>query len=79
MSKDKMTPERYAVDAMNIAIGALKALKNSESDLDFVIFKLQNAIDKFDPRCDHDWEAAKSPIGGAQATCKKCLVTRYTQ
>jgi hypothetical protein len=35
------------------------------------------AVDKFDPRCDHEWVGAQSPRGGVEGTCKKCGVTRY--
>lgn len=79
MSKDPKTAERFAVEAMATAIGALRALKRDGDLLDTVINQLLTAIDKFDPRCEHEWIAARSPHGGVDATCKKCGVTRYVQ
>jgi hypothetical protein len=79
MSKDPTTPERYAVDAMNMAVGALKAKRTDGDGVDHVIAKLEIAIGKFDQRCDHEWEGFKSPNGGLAGVCKKCSVTRYTQ
>lgn len=79
MAKDPVTRERFAVDAMNAAIGALKAKRTEGDRIDEVIAKLEHAVSKFDVRCDHDWEGFQSPHGGVQATCKKCGVTRYSQ
>lgn len=77
MSKDPLTPERYAVDAMHMAIGALRMSRKEGDGSDEIVERLRRAIDKFDPRCEHDWAAAQSPNGGVQGTCKKCGVTRY--
>lgn len=79
MAKDQKTPERFAVEAMTLAIGALKMARTDTNGADHVIEVLNVAIGKFDPRCDHDWIGAQSPHGGLQATCKKCGVVRYTQ
>ncbi len=77
MAKDRKTPERVAVEAMTMAIGALKM--SDAKNADFVVAALQDAIDAFDPRCDHEWNTALSPHGGLQAECRKCHVVRYTQ
>lgn len=79
MAQDPKTPERYAVEAMHAAIGAFRALKREGDQLDNLIEQLKVAIAKFDPRCDHDWEAYRLPDGGHGGTCKKCRVTRYAQ
>lgn len=54
MAKDPITAERYAVEAMSMAIGALKAKRVEGDGTDHVVRKLELAIDKLDPRCDHD-------------------------
>lgn len=79
MSKDPDTPERYAVDAMHMAIGALLAHRTDDNGNERIIAKLERAIGKFDARCEHEWEGAKHPAGGLVGTCKKCFVTRRTQ
>jgi hypothetical protein len=77
-AKDPKSPERQAVEAMYTAIGALK-MSDAKCAQD-VVEQLQKAIDRFDPRCEHDFsDGALSPRGGYQATCKKCRTTIYSQ
>ncbi len=77
MPKDPVTPERYAVEVMQMAIGALECFVTEHNGVNNVIERLRRAVDKFDPRCDHEWVGAQSPRGGVEGTCKKCGVTRY--
>lgn len=80
MAKDQKTPERFAVEAMTLAMGALHMARTEANGADHVIQILKVAIDKFDPRCDHDWSnGALRPQGGVQAECRKCHVVRYAE
>lgn len=76
MPKDPDTPERYAVDAMQRAIGLLEAFRSDQNGVQNVIKRLEHAISKFDSRCDHVWEAAIDPSGGVVGACKKCHAVR---
>lgn len=81
MAKDPVTAERYAVDAMNKAVGALETFRNDLNGVANIIEQLKVAIEKFDIRCDHDWVGDKSvhkPKGYVE-TCTKCGVCRYSQ
>lgn len=42
-----MSEKEYAVQAMTLAIGALKALRSEADQLDSIIAQLQRAIEKF--------------------------------
>lgn len=74
-----MSPERYAVNAMYEAIGALRALTRDDDNLSHVIRKLEIGIEKIggEEECNHDWDGGLDPSGGISARCKKCGTKRH--
>lgn len=78
MARTPESPSRYAMTAMSMAIGALEGLRREGDGLQSVIYTLQAAIDRLDPRCDHSFgEACKMPDGGFAAKCTKCGELHY--
>lgn len=78
MARTPEPPERYAITAISMAIGALEGLRREGDGLQNVIVALQEAIARLDPRCDHSFgEACKMPDGGFAAKCTKCGELHY--